>query len=64
MFKGIRPAGQPRSLRSIAEGVEQPGNFPEDVPYVPSAGVPASTTGAGDTYRDTPGDKMPFTLRS
>jgi len=64
MFKGIRPTGQPRSLRSIAEGVEKPSNFPMDVPYVPSAGVPASTTGANDTYKDTPGDKMPFALRS
>lgn len=63
MFKGARPQGQPRTLRSIAEDTDASSNFPEDVPYVPAAGVPVSTTGAGQTYSDSPADPMPFKLR-
>jgi hypothetical protein len=63
MFKGARPQGQPRSLRAIAEDTDKSSNFPEDVPYVPSAGLPASVTGATQTYKDSPADPMPFKLR-
>lgn len=63
MFKGARPQGQPRSLRSIVETKDSAANFPEDVPYVPSAGVPASVPGATQTYKDSAADPMPFTLR-
>lgn len=63
MFKGARPKGQPRTLRSIAEDVDASSNFPEDVPYIPCAGVPASTVGATQTYKDSPADPMPFKLR-
>ncbi len=30
MFKGVKPAGQPRTVRSIAESHSDAGNFPPD----------------------------------
>ena len=62
MFKGARPKGQPRSLRTVAED-KATASFPEDLPYVPSAGLPAATTGASQKYSDTSADPAPFVLR-
>lgn len=35
MFRGPKPAGQPRSIRSIAEK-NNPGNFPEEIQAPPA----------------------------
>lgn len=55
MFKGAKPAGQPRSLRSIVESKNEGGGFPPpndgpDVTYPgtykdPAAELPGKTTG-------------------
>jgi hypothetical protein len=51
MFRGARPEGQPRSLRTIAES-NTASNFEGAVPFVPQSGLPASELGAEQTYHD------------
>lgn len=75
-FKGVRPPGQPRTLRSIAEDKgSTPASREGELPYDANAGVPQGTPGAG-TYTDgaaaarpasgaakrgaSPADKTPF----
>lgn len=69
MFKEVKPAGQPRTLRSIVEQHNEARNFVPDVD-------PDKTLGDGSGYRDaalaalptaadarrklTSADKMPF----
>lgn len=52
MFKAAVPAGQPRSLRSIAQSQNDPSSFADAIPYNAQAGVPMSSKGAGDKYSD------------
>lgn len=62
MFKSAKPAGQPRTLRSIAEAGNNPASFPPDnTPPVP-AYVPnfdSAATSAGATPRPAI-DPQPF----
>lgn len=79
MFRGVKPEGQPRSLRVIAEedGTDAAG-YEGAVPYVPQAGLPAEAPSATQTYHDqvaqarlsqgaaphlTVADPQPFTVR-
>lgn len=57
MFRGVKPEGQPRSLRVIAEedGASSEG-FDGAVPYVPQSGLPAEAPSASQTYRDDVAD--------
>lgn len=48
--RGIKPAGQPRSLRSIAEQKSGQAGFEDAVNFDPQAGVPVGA--AGGSYRD------------
>lgn len=59
MFKGPKPAAQPRSLRSIVESKNGGGGFVEDALYNTDAGVPAATPGVQGLYSD-PGDVATF----
>lgn len=49
MFRQPVPAGQPPSLRAIAEAKNAPANFPNDLPYDYAAGAPPTVSGG--TYR-------------
>jgi len=51
MFRGERPAGQPASLRQIAESNNAAG-FEGAVPYVPESGLPASAPSAEQRHHD------------
>lgn len=53
MFKQNKPAGQPRTLRSIAEGENDPASFPppsrlpeNEAVYIPNADSAALSRGA------------------
>jgi len=51
-FKGVRPSGQPRPLRGIAEDVgTMPANF-VDGGVAPASGLPDSIRGAQEAYLD------------
>lgn len=53
MFRGVKPEGQPRTLRTIAEdGGASPAGFEGALPYSPQAGMPASEQGATQLYHD------------
>jgi hypothetical protein len=55
MFRGTRPEGQARSLRTIAES-NSPSNFEGATPFVPQSGLPASEPTAAQTYHDAVAD--------
>lgn len=62
MFKGVKPAAQPRTLRTIAERNEganfpDPRNFEDSVPGVDAADVAKPTSGKRALNA---GDKQPF----
>ncbi len=52
MFHGAKPAGQPRTVRTLAEKNADARNFPTDLPYNTQAGAPLSMVGAGSSYKD------------
>lgn len=52
MFKGTKPAGQPRTARTNAESQADPSNFPADLPYNAQGGLPASYPGGTQSYED------------
>jgi hypothetical protein len=52
VFKSKLPAGQPRSLRSIAESKNIPSNLDTDVEYDSVAGVPTNHPASGKRYED------------
>lgn len=52
MHRGIKPAGQPRTLRTSAEGKAIPAKFDTPIEFDAQAGIPASTKGAGQRYVD------------
>lgn len=47
VHRGTKPAGQPRTLRTIAEGKAIPAKFDTPIEFDAQAGIPASTKGAG-----------------
>lgn len=51
MFRGARPEGQARTLRTQAE-TNTPSNFEGATPFVPQSGLPASEQTAAQTYHD------------
>lgn len=54
MHKGVKPAAQPRTLRTIAEDKgTAPAGFEGATPYVANAGVPLSEPSAMDSYVDS-----------
>jgi hypothetical protein len=56
--KGVRPAAQPRTLRSIAEDKgTAPASFPEDLPYDHAAGAPKAVSGG--VYADEAAAALP-----
>ena len=52
MHKGPKPAGQPRSLRSIAEGHSAPASYPEDAPHDYVHDIPKGLPHASGEYDD------------
>lgn len=52
MFHGVKPAGQPRTVRTLAESRANPENFPTDLPYNTQAGMPSGMKGGSGTYSD------------
>lgn len=59
MFRGKKPAGQPRTLRSITEGKTASANTPADLPYDAQAGIPMSELGGGQQYNDVATSALP-----
>lgn len=59
MFRGKKPAGQPRTLRSITEGKTAAANTPADLPYDAQAGIPMSELGASQQYDDVATAALP-----
>lgn len=49
---GPKPAGQPRTLRSVAEQKSAPASFPDEVPQDTAGGVPSSDRTFGQKYDD------------
>jgi hypothetical protein len=58
--KGVKPAGQPRSLRSIAESKSAPDKYDSDIEYDGQAGIPMSAHGAGQRYKDAAEEARPL----
>lgn len=56
MFKGPKPAAQPRSLRSIAESKNAGAGFMDEMPFDNQAGVPTGVPGIQGTYADAGND--------
>lgn len=60
MFRGEKPAAQPRSLRSIAESKgTTPSGFHEDLPYDTNAGIPQGAVHAQGQYEDAANEAKP-----
>jgi len=53
------PAGQPRTLRSIAEKNIPPANLESDIAYDAQAGMPSNAPGAGQRYEDVATQAQP-----
>lgn len=64
MFKGPKPPGQPRSLRSIAESKNNPASFRNAaVEGVPEQGTPEPANPPAFTPRQRGAEATPFTAR-
>lgn len=55
--KGLKPEGQPRSLRSIVEEKSGTAGFDDGVPFDPQAGVPSNVSGG--THKDVADAALP-----
>ena len=60
MHKGVKPAGQPRTLRSIAESQNALANFDSPIEYDAEAGIPMGASGAGQRYADAAEAALPL----